>query len=231
MDNYKFDILFHSEKSGALQFGSFFLKSGRKSPYFFNSSFMNNSILLKSLAMAFSRIILDLNIKFNVIFGPAYKGIPLGAITTLTLYELDKTKGNIEFIYNRKEKKDHGEGGNIVGTSMKGKKVLILDDVITAGTAIREAIGIIEKEGGELVGILEILDRQEKVNDDDISAIEMLRQEYQVPVEAILTLKDIIEYSKKMLNEENVKLIREYWEKYVASSVFQRDLAEIVRND
>ncbi|KTW30910.1 orotate phosphoribosyltransferase [Pneumocystis jirovecii RU7] len=219
MENYKFNILHSSQKSGALQFGSFSLKSGRQSPYFFNSSFMNTSILLDLLATAFSHIILNMKIEFDVIFGLAYKGIPLGAITAIKLYELDKTKANIEFIYHRKEKKDHGEGGNIVGTSIKEKRVLILDDVITAGTAIKEAIDIIEKEGGKLVGIVEILDRQEKRYNNEASTVEMLRKEYQIPVEAIITSKDIIDYSKKMLNEENTKSIQEYLEKYAAISI------------
>ncbi|KAG5519948.1 hypothetical protein PMAC_000225 [Pneumocystis sp. 'macacae'] len=219
MKNQKFDILYFSQKSGALQFGSFSLKSGRQSPYFFNSSFMNTSILLNLLATAFSHIILNMKVEFDVIFGLAYKGIPLGAITTIKLYELDKTRANIEFIYHRKEKKDHGEGGNIVGTSMKGKRVLILDDVITAGTAIKEAIDIIEKEGGKLVGIIEILDRQEKGSNSQISTAELLRKEYQIPVEAIITSKDIIDYSKKILNEENTRSIQEYLKKYAATTI------------
>ncbi|KAG4305567.1 hypothetical protein PORY_001123 [Pneumocystis oryctolagi] len=216
MEDYKLDVLSCSQKSGALQFGTFFLKSGRQSPYFFNSSFMNTSVFLTSLATAFSHVILDMNIEFDVIFGLAYKGIPLGAITTTKLYELDKTKTNIEFIYHRKEKKDHGEGGNIVGTSIKGKRVLILDDVITAGTAIREAIDIIKKEEGKLVGIIEILDRQEKGDDGETSTTEMLRQEYQIPIKAIITSKDIVDYSKNVLNEENKKMMQQYLEKYAA---------------
>ncbi|KAG5437870.1 hypothetical protein PCANB_000585 [Pneumocystis canis] len=229
MKDYKKDILFHSQESGALQFGSFFLKSGRQSPYFFNSSYMNSSFLLTLLATAFAHIISDLEIEFDAIFGLAYKGIPLGAITAIKLYELDKTKANIEFIYHRKEKKKHGEGGNIVGTSIKGKRILILDDVITAGTAIKEAIDIIESEGGKLVGIVEILDRQERGNDMDISAAEMLRQKYQIPVEAILTSEDIIDYSKKILGEENAKSLQKYFEKYAPNNT-RGNVLEIIQN-
>jgi orotate phosphoribosyltransferase len=167
----------------------------------------------------------DPSFQFDVLFGPAYKGIPLAATSIDKLADLDVAKyGKKSYSFNRKEAKTHGEGGNIVGASLKGQKIVIIDDVITAGTAIREAIDIIKREGGELVGIIVAFDRQEKTpteNDDDgqpgPSAIGEVRKQYGIPVLSILTLDDIVEYLRSLGGEEDLKRLDEYRAKYKAS--------------
>jgi orotate phosphoribosyltransferase len=178
--------------SSALLFGSFTLKSGRTSPYFYNAGKLNTGSLLHALGSAFAAAIVDSKIEFDVIFGPAYKGIPLAAIVAM---ELSRAY-NIEvgYAFNRKEVKDHGEGGSLVGAELKGKRVLIIDDVITAGTAIREAVEIIKHAGGQLVGIAESLDRQEKGKDSDESAVQQVEKEVGVPLIVVATMLDIIEF-------------------------------------
>ena len=176
--------------SNVLLFGSFTLKSGRTSPYFFNAGLLYSGSQLATLATCFAQAIIDSGLEFDVLFGPAYKGIALAAITAAELYRLSGR--SVDFAYNRKEVKTHGEGGSLVGAPMKGKRVMILDDVITAGTAIREAIGLIKQEGGQLVGITESLDRQERGKDKKESAVQEIERETGVPVLAVMTLKDII---------------------------------------
>src|SRR6201996_9415549 len=134
-------------KSNALKFGTFTLKSGRQSPYFFNAGLFHRADLLKSISTAFAHTLIDSNITFEVLFGPAYKGIPLATTTVDKLAQLDIERfGQISYSFNRKEAKDHGEGGNIVGASLKGKRIVIIDDGITAGPALREASDIIKTE-------------------------------------------------------------------------------------
>ena len=164
---------------------------------------------------------------FDVLFGPAYKGIPLATATIEKLSELDPRFEELSYSFNRKEAKDHGEGGVIVGGELKGKKVMIIDDVVTAGTAKREAIELIKKEGGELVGIIVALDRMEKkpaseneVDDDRVprpSAIGQIRMEYNVPVLSILTLNDLIGGLKDLGRLEEAQRCDEYREKYRTS--------------
>ncbi|KAL2120532.1 hypothetical protein VTJ04DRAFT_4559 [Mycothermus thermophilus] len=215
---------------GVLKFGQFQLKSGRISPYFFNAGSFYRAPLLEALATAYAETILTSQRsnqlgQFDVIFGPAYKGIPLATATTIRLNQLaPEQHAETCYSFDRKEAKDHGEGGNIVGSPLKGKRVLIVDDVITAGTAKREAIGKIEKEGGTVVGIVVALDRMEKLPSPDgddskpmPSAIGELRREYGVPIIAILTLDDIIEGVKGLASEEDIKRTEEYREKYKAS--------------
>jgi orotate phosphoribosyltransferase len=216
--------------AGALKFGTFTLKSKRISPYFFNAGLFHRADLLRSISSAYAHTLkshadADPTFDFDVLFGPAYKGIPLAATTIDKLASLDTDKyGQKSYSFNRKEAKDHGEGGNIVGASLKGQKVIIVDDVITAGTAIREAIEIIKKEGGELVGIVVAFDRLEKtpsVTDDDglprPSAIGEVRKAYGIPVLAILTLDDVIEFLRGLGSEDDLKRLDEYREKYRAS--------------
>ncbi|KAL2267518.1 hypothetical protein VTJ83DRAFT_4795 [Remersonia thermophila] len=215
---------------GVLKFGQFSLKSGRISPYFFNAGDFYRADLLESLATAYAETILSarregLLGEFDVVFGPAYKGIPLATATTIRLGQLDpEGHKNTCYSFDRKEAKDHGEGGNIVGSPLKGKKVLIVDDVITAGTAKREAIGKIEKEGGIVAGIVVALDRMEKLpaaDGDDSkpgpSAIGELRKEYGLPIIAILTLDDIIEGVKGLASDEDIRRTEEYRAKYKAT--------------
>jgi len=228
---YKEAFLKDCVSAGALQFGTFTLKSKRISPYFFNAGLFHRALLLRSISSAYAHTLSTFatsnpTFQFDVLFGPAYKGIPLAASTVDKLADLDLEKyGNISYSFNRKEAKDHGEGGNIVGASLKGQRIVIVDDVITAGTAIREAIEIIKREGGELVGIIVAFDRMEKMpsatDDDGVprpSAIGEVRQQYGIPVLPILTLDDVIEYLKSLGTEEDLKRLEEYRAKYRASS-------------
>jgi orotate phosphoribosyltransferase len=210
--------------TGALKFGTFTLKSKRISPYFFNAGLFHRADLIKSISTAFAQTLAASQVEFDILFGPAYKAIPLSATTVDKLVDVDPKYATVSYSFKRKEAKDHGEGGNIVGAPLKEKRVVIIDDVITAGTAIREAIDIIEREGGKLVGIVVAVDRQEKTpsaTDDDgtprPSAIGQIRKEYGIPVLAILTLGDIIAYSKTSGTEEELHLLEEYQQKYRAS--------------
>lgn len=171
----------------ALKFGEFTLKSGRTSPYFFNAGFFNSGADLATLGDCYAKTLVDADAQFDMLFGPAYKGIPLGCTTATSLARShDK---NVPFCYNRKEAKDHGEGGNLVGAPLAGK-VLIVDDVITAGTAIRESIDLINAAGATPAGVLIALDRQEK-GKGELSAIQEITKEYKLPVYAIINLDDL----------------------------------------
>jgi orotate phosphoribosyltransferase len=224
---YKLAFLQDCVKANVLQFGTFTLKSKRISPYFFNAGLFHRADLLRSISTAYAQTLeQDSNCpEFDVLFGPAYKGIPLATLTVNKLAEVDPKKyGGISYSFNRKEAKDHGEGGNIVGAPLSGKKIVIVDDVITAGTAIREAVEIIKKEGGYLVGIIVAFDRLEKTpsaTDDDgtprPSAIGELRKQYGIPVLSILNLDDIIEYMKSLGTEDDLRRLEEYRAKYKTS--------------
>jgi len=179
-------------QAGVLKLGEFTLKSGRISPYFFNAGLFNTGGQLATLAQGYANAVAESKIPFNVLFGPAYKGIPLAATTSVALaqdHQIDKP-----YAFNRKEAKDHGEGGNIVGHALEGD-VLIIDDVITAGTAIREAIDIITSNGAKPAGVLIALDRMEK-GKGELSAIQEVEAEYGIPVVSIIDLNDIINYLK-----------------------------------
>jgi orotate phosphoribosyltransferase len=152
---------------------------------------------------------------FDVIFGPAYKGIPLAAITAAKLAEIGGSKyEKVSYAFNRKEKKDHGEGGSIVGAEFKGKKVLIIDDVMTAGTAINEAFQIIGDEGGVVVGTIIALDRQERTVDDQRSATKVVSEKYNIPVLSIVNLGNIVDYLQGRISEEERVKLLEYRQKY-----------------
>ncbi|KAF2098705.1 orotate phosphoribosyltransferase [Rhizodiscina lignyota] len=222
--SYKSKFLSDCVSAEALKFGTFTLKSKRISPYFFNAGLFHSAKLARSISAAYASTLASANIEFDVLFGPAYKGIPLAALTVDKLGGIDPKYENISYSFNRKEAKDHGEGGNIVGASLTGKRIVIIDDVITAGTAIREAIEIIKREGGTLVGILVAFDRLEKTpsaNDDDgqprPSAIGEVRRQYGIPVMAILTLDDVVEYLRGIGTEDDIKRLEEYRTKYKAS--------------
>ncbi|WP_223668694.1 orotate phosphoribosyltransferase [Kangiella shandongensis] len=175
-----------------LKFGEFTLKSGRISPYFFNTGLFNNGHDLAQLGRCYAQTIVQQQIPFDVIFGPAYKGIPLVSCTTVALSEHHDISAPYSF--NRKEKKDHGEGGNIVGSPLKGD-VLIIDDVISAGTAIRESIDIIKTQGATPKAVLIALDRQEK-GTGELSAVQEVEQDYGIPVFSIIKLADLLTYLK-----------------------------------
>ncbi|OCL09296.1 orotate phosphoribosyltransferase [Glonium stellatum] len=228
--SYKSSFLSDCISAGALKFGTFTLKSKRISPYFFNAGLFHRARLLRSISSAYAHTLAshaaaDPSFQFDILFGPAYKGIPLASAAVDKLADLDvEMYGDISYSFNRKEAKDHGEGGNIVGAPLAGQRVVIVDDVITAGTAIREAIEIIGKEGGKLVGIIVAFDRLEKTpsaTDDDgtprPSAIGEVRKQYGIPVLTILTLDDVVEYLKGLGTEEDLKRLEEYRSKYKAS--------------
>jgi len=190
MQKYKAEFLEFVIKQQILQFGEFTLKSGRVSPYFFNAGLFNSGKKLAFLGKCYAAAIADSNLNFTTLFGPAYKGIPLVSATALALatdYDLDKP-----YCFNRKEKKGHGEGGLIVGSQLLGD-VLIIDDVITAGTAIREAVDIIKGKDAILSGIIVAMDRQEK-GMGDLSAIQEIEKMYNIPVIHIINLQNIIDY-------------------------------------
>lgn len=193
-----------------LKFGEFQLKSGRISPYFFNAGLFNSGEDMVQLCRSYAQTIINAEIEFDVLFGPAYKGIPLATGTAMSL------AGNFErptpYCFNRKEAKDHGEGGNIVGAALKGK-ALIIDDVITAGTAIREAIDIIKTQGAQPAGVVIALDRQEK-GQGELSAIQEVEQQYGIPVIPIINLQDLANYLKNQQNETILKAIDHYRKQY-----------------
>lgn len=174
-----------------LKFGSFTLKSGRTSPYFFNAGLFNTGQALVELGKSYAQALVDSGLEYDLLFGPAYKGIPLAATTAAMLAEHHHRP--TPYAFNRKEEKTHGEGGQLVGASLKGKKVVIIDDVITAGTAIREVLPLIEEAGGKLVGILIALNRQEK-GQGDLSAIQEIEQEFNLPVINIVNLDNLVTF-------------------------------------
>ena len=188
--NYKSDFLKLAIELDVLRFGEFTLKSGRTSPYFFNAGLFNTGKSMASLGKYYAQAIVDSGIEFDLIFGPAYKGIPLAAVTAGALYERHGI--DVGWAYNRKEQKDHGEGGRLVGAELHGK-VLIIDDVITAGTAIREAADMIEQEGATLGGIIIALDRQER-GQAVLSAVDEVRQTLAVEVISIAKLDDLLDF-------------------------------------
>ena len=190
MQDYKREFIEFAIQNQVLRFGQFTLKSGRISPYFFNAGLFNTGEHLTRLSRFYAAAIQDSGIAFDTLFGPAYKGIPLAATTTVALYE--HFQRNIPYCFNRKEAKDHGEGGNIVGAPLAGR-ILIIDDVITAGTAIREAMEIIAAAGASAAGVVIALDRQEK-GKGELSAIQEVEQHHGLKVASIITLADLMDY-------------------------------------
>jgi orotate phosphoribosyltransferase len=179
---------------GVLGFGEFKTKAGRLSPYFFNAGLFNDGAKLATLAEFYAKALLSSGIQFDMIFGPAYKGIPLGAAVAIELARLGK---NVPFAYNRKEAKDHGEGGNLVGATLAGR-VLIIDDVISAGTAVKESIALINRSGATAAAVVIALDRQEKAKEDGqdlpYSAVQYMRDTLGLQVCAVATLTDLLGY-------------------------------------
>ncbi|MBE0436244.1 MAG: orotate phosphoribosyltransferase [Methylomicrobium sp.] len=192
MLDYQKDFIQYALDCGVLKFGEFQLKSGRMSPYFFNTGLFDTGAKLGKLGEFYARALLESKLDIDMLFGPAYKGIPLVSATSIAYARL--TGRDMPFAFNRKEAKDHGEGGVIVGTLLSGK-VLILDDVITAGTSVRESVAIIHGAGAYPAGVLIALDRQEK-GPDGQSATQEVRKTYDMPVQSIVSLEQIIEYLK-----------------------------------
>tara|TARA_B110000444_G_scaffold257653_1_gene296587 strand:- start:593 stop:1246 length:654 start_codon:yes stop_codon:yes gene_type:complete len=198
MQDFQKNFLNFVIENEILRFGEFTLKSGRVSPYFFNAGLFNTGEKLSFLARCYADAIVDAGIEYDVLFGPAYKGIALATATSMAL--ANKHKINKPYSFNRKEAKAHGEGGSIVGAELSGD-VLIVDDVITAGTAIREAAEIISSNGAHLNGITVAMDRQEK-GTGTLSAIQEIEQSYQIKVVSIISLQNIVDYLMASENEQ-----------------------------
>ena len=207
---------------GVLKFGSFKTKAGRISPYFFNAGLFDDGAKLGHLAACYAQRLLDSGMVFDMIFGPAYKGIPLGAAVAVELARLGKT---VPFAYNRKEAKDHGEGGSLVGAPLQGR-VLIVDDVMSAGTAVRESIALIQAAGATPHAVVIALDRQEmatevladgRVQDVPYSAVQYVRQQLGLQVRAISTLDDLVGYLQGQTTPgmvEHLDQVQAYRERY-----------------
>ena len=192
MLDYKKEFIEYALTCGVLKFGQFQLKSGRNSPYFFNTGLFNTGAQLAKLGQFYARALIQSGLKPDVLYGPAYKGIPLVSATTIAYAQI--TGQDMPFAFNRKEAKDHGEGGSLVGSPLQGN-ILILDDVITAGTSVRESVDIIRQVHASPMGVLIALDRQEKGH-NDISAVQEVENLYGIPVISIVGLSDIIEFIK-----------------------------------
>lgn len=211
MQDYQREFIELALKAEVLRFGEFKLKSGRSSPYFFNAGLFNTGHTLARLGQYYANTIVDSDLKFDTLFGPAYKGIPLASTCAIALFEHHQR--NVPYCFNRKETKDHGEGGNLVGAPLKGK-VLIIDDVITAGTAIRESMQIIQQAGAEATGVLIALNRQER-GQGELSAIQEIEATYKIPVISIINLEHLIAYiTQQPKYQVHLDAIRQYRAEY-----------------
>ena len=196
---------------GVLKFGEFTLKSGRKSPYFFNAGLFNRGGDLARLGRYYADALTDAGIDFDVLFGPAYKGIPIATTTAVAL--ADHHDRDVPYCFNRKEAKAHGEGGNLVGSPLEGK-VMLVDDVITAGTAIRESMTLIAANEAVLAGVLIALDRQER-GTGELSAIQEVERDYNTKVVSIVSLNDVVTYLRSAGGyDEAIRAIETYRENY-----------------
>jgi len=215
------ELIEHAMEVGALKFGTFTLKSGRSSPYFFNAGLLSSGSVLLTLASAYAQVIAsslesgDFP-KFDVLFGPAYKGIPFAACTALLLYRDHNI--DVGYAYDRKEAKDHGEGGVMVGAPVSGKKVLVLDDVATSGLAIRGALDNVVRAGGEVVGAVLMLDREEIGREGTGSMVQEVQGLVggKGRVQTILKMRGLMEWLREHGREEELQRMQEYWEKYGA---------------
>ena len=213
MHDYQRDFIDFALHHEVLRFGEFELKSGRISPYFFNTGLFNSGIALARLGEFYARAIVEIGIEFDIIFGPAYKGIPLGAAIAISF--ANYFGRDIPFTFNRKEVKDHGEGGGTFGASLTGR-VLIVDDVISAGTSVGESMEIIADGNAEAVGVMISLDRQERGR-DQLSAVDDVRRRHGIPVYSIVTLVNIIEYlENKGGFSAEINAIKDYRERFGA---------------
>jgi orotate phosphoribosyltransferase len=208
---YQSDFIELCVRLGVLRFGSFRLKSGRESPYFFNAGLFNTGVAIDAVGRAYAAAVTASGLKFDMLFGPAYKGIPLVTVTAAALAQ--HAGRNLPFAFNRKEAKDHGEGGNLVGSPLSGD-VLIVDDVITAGTAIRESIDIIQAAGARPAGVLLALDRQERGSDGGLSAVQEVREQFGIPVIAVISLKELMQYMHGLGRSAELAGMHAYRERY-----------------
>jgi len=210
MQQYQKDFVDFMLEIGALKFGEFTLKSGRVSPYFFNAGSFNTGEHLSKLGKFYAQAITESGLDFDVLFGPAYKGIPLATACAMALN--DSFNVNVPYSFNRKEAKTHGEGGDIVGHALEGD-ILIIDDVITAGTAIREAMDIIAANGATAKGVIVAVDRQEKGKGDK-SAIQEVEENFGITVLSIINLSHLIDYLKQGNDQALIERIEAYRDQY-----------------
>ena len=215
MKDFQRDFIEFALSKQVLRFGEFTLKSGRTSPYFFNAGLFNTGGDLAKLGRFYASALTDSSIEFDLLFGPAYKGIPIATTTSVALY--DHHDIDMPYCFNRKEAKKHGEGGSLVGSKLQGK-VMLVDDVITAGTAIRESMEIIKSHGAQLSGVLIALDRQEK-GQGELSAIQEVERDFGTEVISIVTLDDVITYlEEKVVDQpelnDSLLRIKNYRENY-----------------
>jgi len=210
MLDYQKEFIQYALDCGVLKFGEFKLKSGRTSPYFFNTGLFNTGAQLDKLGRFYARTLIESKVQVDMLYGPAYKGIPLASSAAIAYSQL---KQDIPFAFNRKEAKDHGEGGVIVGAPLQGN-VIILDDVITAGTSVRESVEIINKMNATAAGVLIALDRQEK-GQNDKSAVQEVSERFAMPVISIISLTQIIEFLElDGKSAEQLEIIKTYRLKY-----------------
>ncbi|QUX90450.1 orotate phosphoribosyltransferase [Marinomonas sp. A3A] len=201
MKPYQRDFIEFAIEQNVLRFGEFTLKSGRVSPYFFNAGLFSSGQALAKLGRFYATSLMEANVPFDVLFGPAYKGIPLATTTAVALY--DHHNVDTPYVFNRKEAKTHGEGGSLVGAPLAGN-VMIIDDVITAGTAIREVMAIIQQANALPAGVLIALDRQER-GQGELSAIQEVERDFGMPVISIVSLNDIMTYLAEQDSPEFAK--------------------------
>lgn len=211
MKDYQHAFIEFALETGVLRFGEFTLKSGRISPYFFNSGLFNSGATLARLGRFYAQAIAESNLEYDVLFGPAYKGIPLASTTVVAL--ADQHQRDVPYVFNRKEKKDHGEGGQLVGAELKGK-VLIIDDVISAGTSVGESVDIIRAAGAHPAGVIIALDRQER-GQGELSAIQQVEQTHKIPVVSIICLNDLLSYLQDHPDlQKYLAAVKSYREQY-----------------
>ncbi|HHF3020552.1 MULTISPECIES: orotate phosphoribosyltransferase [Vibrio] len=211
MKAYQREFIEFALEKEVLKFGEFTLKSGRKSPYFFNAGLFNTGRDLARLGRFYAAALADSGIEFDVLFGPAYKGIPIATTTAVAL--ADHHDVDTPYCFNRKEAKDHGEGGNLVGSALEGR-IMLVDDVITAGTAIRESMEIIKANGADLAGVLVAIDRQEK-GKGELSAIQEVERDFGCAVISIVSLGDLVTYlEEKGDAAEHLEAVKAYRSEY-----------------
>ncbi|MDN3608521.1 orotate phosphoribosyltransferase [Vibrio ostreicida] len=207
MKAYQREFIEFALEKEVLKFGEFTLKSGRKSPYFFNAGLFNTGRDLARLGRFYAAALADSGIDFDVLFGPAYKGIPIATTTAVALS--DHHDIDMPYCFNRKEAKAHGEGGNLVGSALEGK-IMLVDDVITAGTAIRESMQIIQQNGADLAGVLVAIDRQEK-GKGELSAIQEVERDFGCAIIAIVSLSDLISFlEEKGTDAQHLEAVKAY---------------------
>jgi orotate phosphoribosyltransferase len=210
MSNFKQDFIRFAVQQNVLCFGEFQTKAGRLSPYFFNAGLFDDGASLRSLSQFYAQAILASGLPFDMLFGPAYKGITLAAGAAIAL---DEQGRNVPFCYNRKEAKDHGEGGMTVGAKLQGQ-VLIIDDVISAGTSVRESIELIRAAGAEPCGVAIALDRMER-GQDELSAVQEVQRNFGIPVVSIATLDDLLDYLQdEPVLVQNLAAVQSYRNRY-----------------